>query len=77
LLSERLKRSKSLNRKLKKRLISLRNKRNISLKQSEKQVYLILIVRFGLMMKSRKILRDTKNNSVKKNRLDVRELKRA
>lgn len=77
MLSERLKKSKSLNRKLKKRLISLRNKRNISLKQSERQVYLILIVRFGLKMKSRKTLRDTKNNSEKKNKLDVRKLKKS
>jgi hypothetical protein len=75
LLSERLKRSKSLNRKLKKRLISLRSKRSISLKQSERLAYLTLIVRFGLKMRSRKILRDIKNNSEKKNKLDVRELK--
>jgi hypothetical protein len=76
LLSERLKRSKSLSRKLKKKLHSLRNKRSISLKQSKRLACLTLIVRFGLTMKSRKILRDIKNNSEKKNKLDVRELKR-
>jgi hypothetical protein len=77
LLSERSKRSKSLNKKLKKRQISLRNKRNISLKQSERQVYLTLIVRFGLMRKSSKIQRATKDNSEKKNKLDARELKKS
>jgi hypothetical protein len=76
LLLERLKRSKSLSRKLKKRLHSLRNKRNISPKLSERQVYLTLIVRFGLVMKSRKILRDIKNNSDKKRKIDARELKK-
>jgi len=76
LLSERLKKSKSLSRKLKEKQLSLRNKRNILLKQSKRQAYLTLIVRFGLTMKSNKILRDIKNNSEKKNKLDVRELKR-
>jgi len=76
LLSERLKRSKFLNKKLKQRLISLRSKRNISLKQSERQVYLTLIVRFGLKKRSKEILRDIKNNSEKRNKLDARELKR-
>jgi hypothetical protein len=76
LLSERLKKSKSLSRKLKKKQPFLRNKRNISLKHSKRQACLTLIVRFGLTMKSNKILRDIKNNSEKKNKLDARELKK-
>ena len=77
MLSERLKKSKSLSRKLKEKQLSLRNKRNISLKQSKRQASLTLIVRFGLTMKSNKILRDIKNNSEKKNKKDARELKKS
>jgi len=76
MLSERLKRSKSLNRKLNKKLISLKCKRSILLKQSKRQAYQILIARFGLKMKSRKILRDIKNNSEKKKKKYARELKK-
>ena len=46
------------------------------MKQSKRQVYLTLIVRFGLMMKSRKILMDIKTNSDKRKLLNERELKR-
>jgi len=49
--SEKLKKSKYLSRKLKMKQLSLRNKRNILLKQSERQTYLTLTVRFGLKMK--------------------------
>ena len=77
MLSERLKKDKSLSRKLKRRLLSLRNKKDISLKQSERQANLTLIVRLGLRLKPRKILRDIKNNSEKKKLLDVRELKKS
>ena len=46
------------------------------MKQSERQVYLTLIVRFGLLLKSRKILRDINNNSEKKNKKYAEELKK-
>jgi len=46
------------------------------MKQSERQVYLTLIVRFGLMMRSRKTLTDIKTNSDKRKSLNARELKR-
>ena len=77
MLSERLKKSKYSSKKLKKKQLSLKNKRKISLKQSKTQACLTLIVKFGLTMKSNKILRDIKNNSEKKNKLDARELKKS
>ena len=46
------------------------------MKQSERQVYLTLIVRFGLLLKSRKILRDINNHSEKKNKKYAEELKK-
>ena len=46
------------------------------MKQSERQVYLTLIVRFGLLLKSRKILRDINNYSENKNKKDAKELKK-
>ena len=46
------------------------------MKQSERQVYLTLIVRFGLLLKSRKILRDINNYSENKSKKDAKELKK-
>ena len=46
------------------------------MKQSERQVYLTLIVRFGLLLKSRKILRDINNYSENKSKKDAKEFKK-
>jgi len=46
------------------------------LKQSKRQAYQTLIVRFGLVRKSKKILRDIKNKSEKRNKQDARGLRR-
>ena len=46
------------------------------MKQSERQVYLTLIVRFGLLLKSSKIPMDINHNSDKKKKKSAEKLKK-